>query len=318
MNVIDILLLALIVFNVYGGWRRGFVLGALDIVRWIVSLLAGVRFYQSIALALEPILGWPEYWLMPFSFIATVLLASMLMRLVERALLRRVPPRVHTATTNRLLGAGPGLVNGLIMASILAAVLLALPLPGGLRDDVRSSAVANRLAVVTDDVESALAPIFDEAVWRTLNRRTTKEGSHRTVSLPYTVEAPPARPDLEREMLLLVNEERRREGLDTLVMDRELIPVARRHSVDMFERGYFAHTNPDGADPFDRIRAARVRFRTAGENLALARSVEIAHEGLMNSPGHRANILQPLFRRVGIGIVDGGIYGIMVTQNFRN
>ena len=94
--------------------------------------------------------------------------------------------------------------------------------------------------------------------------------------------------------------------------------LARRHSRDMFARGYFSHISPEGRSPGDRIRAARVRFRTAGENLALAQSLEIAHEGLMNSPGHRANILQPLYGRVGIGILDGGLYGIMVTQVFRN
>ena len=86
----------------------------------------------------------------------------------------------------------------------------------------------------------------------------------------------------------------------------------------MFARGYFAHDTPEGRDPFDRMRAAEVRFLTAGENLALARSVQIAHTGLMNSPGHRANILRPEFGRVGIGIMDGGMRGLMVTQNFRN
>jgi uncharacterized protein YkwD len=66
------------------------------------------------------------------------------------------------------------------------------------------------------------------------------------------------------------------------------------------------------------MREDDVRFRTAGENLALAPSLQIAHTGLMNSPGHRANILRPQFGRVGIGILDGGRRGLMVTQNFRN
>jgi uncharacterized protein YkwD len=63
---------------------------------------------------------------------------------------------------------------------------------------------------------------------------------------------------------------------------------------------------------------AGVQFRTAGENLALAPTVRVAHTGLMNSPGHRANILRPAFGRLGIGIVDGGYRGIMVSQEFRN
>jgi uncharacterized protein YkwD len=66
------------------------------------------------------------------------------------------------------------------------------------------------------------------------------------------------------------------------------------------------------------MHEANVRFLTAGENLALAPTLEIAHRGLMNSPGHRANILNPDFGRVGIGIMDGGMRGLMVSQEFRN
>jgi uncharacterized protein YkwD len=86
----------------------------------------------------------------------------------------------------------------------------------------------------------------------------------------------------------------------------------------MFERGYFAHLTPEGKDPFDRMREAHIRFYLAGENLALAQTLDIAHQGLMNSKGHRENILRTGFGRVGIGVLDGGVYGIMVSQEFRN
>jgi uncharacterized protein YkwD len=66
------------------------------------------------------------------------------------------------------------------------------------------------------------------------------------------------------------------------------------------------------------MKDAHVQFKSAGENLALAQTMEIAHRNLMNSPGHRANILQTAFGRVGIGIMDGGFYGLMVSQEFRD
>ena len=78
------------------------------------------------------------------------------------------------------------------------------------------------------------------------------------------------------------------------------------------------HDSPDGKSPFDRMRDAKIEFSKAGENLALAQTLEIAHINLMNSPGHRANILHPAFGRLGIGIVDGGFYGLMISQEFRN
>ena len=66
------------------------------------------------------------------------------------------------------------------------------------------------------------------------------------------------------------------------------------------------------------MRTARLGYLSAGENLALAPTLAGAHQGLMLSPGHRANILRPQFGRLGIGILDGGAQGLMVTQNFRN
>jgi uncharacterized protein YkwD len=66
------------------------------------------------------------------------------------------------------------------------------------------------------------------------------------------------------------------------------------------------------------MHQSNVQFLTAGENLALAPTLSVAHTGLMNSPGHRANILRAQFGRVGIGIIDGGMRGFMVSHEFRN
>jgi len=76
-------------------------------------------------------------------------------------------------------------------------------------------------------------------------------------------------------MLELVNNERTTAGLEPLAPDPELTEVARQHSTDMFKRGYFAHVTPENRSPFDRIREADIRFLTAGENLALAPTVQI-------------------------------------------
>ena len=86
----------------------------------------------------------------------------------------------------------------------------------------------------------------------------------------------------------------------------------------MFARSYFSHDSHDVRSLAERAQAANVRYLTAGENIALAQTLRIAHTGLMNSPGHKANILHKGFHRVGIGIVDGGRHGIMVTQDFRD
>ncbi|HKP71453.1 MAG TPA: CvpA family protein, partial [Pyrinomonadaceae bacterium] len=261
---------------------------------------------------------WPEVWDRPVAFLLTATVAGITIQLLGAALLRRLPEDVHKRRVNRIFGIIPGFVSGLISAAIAAALLLAVPLPDGLRTQARDSALANRLAASTEQLETALAPVFNEAIAQTLNKLTVKPDSSESVELPFKVERTTARPELEAQMLELVNRERAAAGLQPLAPDEELREVARRHSADMFARGYFAHVTPEGRSPFDRINAAGITYRTAGENLALAPTLSIAHTGLMNSPGHRANILQPRFGRVGIGIMDGGMRGLMVTQNFRN
>ena len=167
-------------------------------------------------------------------------------------------------------------------------------------------------------VNKKLAPVFDEAVRHTMNSLTVHPASDESVPLGFTYDNPTPRPDLEMKMLELVNRERIKAGLRPVKNDPEMTVVARTHSKDMFARGYFAHDNPDGKDPFDRMRDHNVKFRAAGENLALAQTLEIAHNNLMNSPGHRANILKPEFGRLGVGILDGGFYGLMISQEFRD
>lgn len=121
----------------------------------------------------------------------------------------------------------------------------------------------------------------------------------------------------ERDMLRAINSERRKRGLAPLEWCNACADVARSHSKDMYRGGYFSHENLEGEDPFDRMIAADIGYGAAGENLALAPTVEEAHEGLMRSPDHRENILRRAFDEVGIGIYQGP-YGLMCTQVFRS
>ena len=317
-NIIDILLVLLMLLFVLHGWRRGLILGLLDLIRWLGSLFAALIFYHPVARFLSALFGLSDVWAQPLAFMLVLILTSALIQSLGFGLLRRVPKETHERRSNRLLGLLPGAANGLIFAVIVAALLLSLPLPESLSEPARASRMTNRLAVYAERIESELSPIFGEAVRQTLNRLTVEPGSSERIDLPFTVSNPRPRPDLEAQMLELVNQERAAAGLTPLAPDPELVPTARRHSTDMFARGYFSHISPEGRSPFDRIRADNISFLTAGENLALARSVQVAHAGLMNSPGHRANILRPQFGRVGIGIMDGGLRGLMVTQKFRN
>jgi len=126
---------------------------------------------------------------------------------------------------------------------------------------------------------------------------------------------------MEWRMLRLLNKDRKKNGgLAPVAMQEDLREVARKHSRDMAEKDYFAHVNLKGKSPFDRLAMAGVSDVIAGENLAkiggYPNATQRAETGLMNSPGHRANILNPAYNAVGIGVIKSQTRIYYFTQNF--
>ena len=122
---------------------------------------------------------------------------------------------------------------------------------------------------------------------------------------PRTPAVVPTGSDRAGQVLTLVNQERAAAGCRPLAADSRLAAVAGAHSADMRDRGFFDHVNLAGLSPFDRAEAAGVAARA--ENIARGQSDAAAvMEAWMNSPGHRANILDCGLTRLGVGIADGG------------
>ncbi|MGW1962510.1 sigma-70 family RNA polymerase sigma factor [Streptomyces sp. NPDC001935] len=118
------------------------------------------------------------------------------------------------------------------------------------------------------------------------------------------------------QVVALVNKERAAAGCGPLTEDPQLENAAQAHSDDMAARGFFEHTNPDGVDPGKRITAAGYQWSTYGENIAMGQQTpESVMESWMNSPGHRANILNCSFKNIGVGVHKGS-GGPWWTQDF--
>ncbi|MGW0841834.1 CAP domain-containing protein [Streptomyces sp. NPDC002787] len=151
------------------------------------------------------------------------------------------------------------------------------------------------LAHVTDPRSGT---VFWTALWA---RPFSPSGLHRTAT----------------EVITLTNAERAGAGLPPLSPDPLLTVAAQAHSADMVARAFYAHTSPDGGEPWHRAAAAGSTMRSIGENIACGqRSAAEVVRGWMNSPGHRANILKPGFTHIGIGFAGGGSAGTYWTQLF--
>jgi uncharacterized protein YkwD len=318
MNWIDILFILIISFAMYGGWRIGFIRGTINLLSWAVSLAIGFLLYKPVGNFLNDHFSSHEVWSFPLAFILLIVLSRLVFLLAVNRIFYRSPGNTIESKSDRILGLIPGFVNGVIYSTIVAGLFYSMPFWSNQSTDINKSKIAGTLSFNIEWINQQLAPIFNRAVQKSFTNYTVEPEANEIVKLHFTINNARVREDLEAKMLDLVNQERIQRGLNPVKADPQLTIVGRMHSQDMFSRGYFSHYTPEGKDPFDRMRASHVHFLSAGENLALGQTLMICHEGLMNSPGHRANILNPSFGRLGIGILDGGVYGLMISQEFRN
>ena len=120
----------------------------------------------------------------------------------------------------------------------------------------------------------------------------------------------------ETEVIRLVNDVRKANGLKPLLQDWQLSRVARYKSQDMRDLGYFSHTSPTYGSPFNMMKSFGISYKTAGENIAKGYATPKAVvDAWMNSPGHRANILNPSYTHIGVGFIASGNYW---TQMFKS
>lgn len=121
----------------------------------------------------------------------------------------------------------------------------------------------------------------------------------------------------EYQLFDLTNAARVKHGLSALTWDEATRVTARDHSTDMATHNYFSHTNRQGKSPFERMEEDDIAYLMAGENLAMGQLSSIfAHEGLMNSLGHRENILQKEFDHLGVGVAFNQESTPYYTENF--
>jgi uncharacterized protein YkwD len=318
-SAIDAAILLLVAAAIWGGYRSGFIATAYGLATWIVSFAAAVLFQVRAAELIER-LGVLPATARPIGFIVVLVIVEGLFSIAGFFAVTPVVRAVHRVktleTADRVAGIVPATARALFVLGIVLAAIVVSPISSDVKATVESSRVARALI----DQISALQPTLSKLsgqLGETVPLFVTKLGEDQSESLdlPNDLQLAPD-PVAERQMFDLVNEERGQVGLRALVWDDRLLPVARQHSEEMFRLKYFAHQSPVSGSPFDRLKAAGITYSRAGENLAYAQSVAVAHRGLMQSEGHRENILRPEFTRMAVGVISAGPYGRMFTQLF--
>lgn len=318
---VDAAIIALIGVALWSGYRSGFIATAYGLATWIISFAAAVVF-QTPAAGLIEKLGLLPATARPVAFVVVLVVVEALFSLAGFFALTPIVRAVHKIewvnTVDRVLGVFPSVARSLFVVGIALAAIVVSPVSTEFKAAIETSRLARALIERVTAIQPQLASLSGQ-VGDDVPLFVTKLGADGHEDLSKTLPAdlaPEADPVAERQLFDQVNEERASAGLPPLVWDDRLVPVARAHSTEMFRLRYFAHQSPVTGSPFDRLKAAGITYSRAGENLAYAQSVTVAHRGLMSSEGHRANILSAEFTRIGIGVVSAGAYGRMFTQLF--
>lgn len=319
MTLVDGLILVGLAFAVAAGWRGGFIATTYGLVTWVVALLGAIALQAPLTELLLPLVPWPAPIVRAVAFVVMVILLETIFSIGRRFAVTPVARALHRiaalAAADRVLGVFPAVLRAALVIAVTLAAVLVLPVGDGVRSSIEGSRLARALIAQVSVVQPLLGQLVGEGTGAPLIVTRLGADDRQTLDLPSGL-ALEADPEAERQLVALVNEERAAAGMVPLELDPRLVPVARAHSAEMFRLRYFSHTSPATGSPFDRLTAAGISYARAGENLAYARSVATAHRGLMDSPGHRENILRPEFRRIGVGVMSAGPYGRMFTQLF--
>lgn len=317
MNRIDGVILLVLAFYGFLGYRRGFLSVALDWLGLAIAVAAALRLFPAVGAWLNASHGVNPALARVLAFIVLVLLVRLAWSVVVGLIWRRIPRILRRSLLDRVAGILPGLLQGALLCALALVSLAALPVPLVPRAEFAASSLGSALLEWGMGAQATVQHWVGGTVHDLITIRTEPKEGER-VDLPFKTTRAVPDPEAETAMLRLLNRERQQRSLRPLVMDERLRKVARRHANDMLARGYFAHTDPEGRDPFARLQAAGIGYLAAGENLALAPTVSLAQTGLMESPGHRANILRSAFHHVGIGALKAPPYGTMFAQEFTN
>lgn len=324
-NIVDLIILILFIYFLWQGYRTGLVGGLLNILATIVSFVVATAAYPSVGDFLKKQFNLGENTALVLGFVITLIVLEIILNLVLKFFYAKVAPMYKAsptvAKTDKILGVLPSVLVGLFLVSLFMLLTLILPVKAWLRDPIQDSWWGTNVVAAGSNWGPTIEKLLNRLPYKSLVYLLTPSSPNnkdsQELNFPQNLTLKPD-PESEQSMLDLVNKERKQHGLKAVVADNPLREVGRTHCTDMFKRGYFSHYTPENKSPFDRMDEAGIDYVAAGENLAYAPSVAIAHQGLMDSPGHRENILRPEFGTLGVGVIDGGLNGKMFCQEFSN
>ena len=322
MTVVDFVVLAFLALLVVRGWTRGFVREVMDLVGLVIGTILAFRLGSVAGEVVTAMVGVSDEVARLIGGFIVFLAVGIGVAFVTRAIERtaRLP---GLNLVNRAGGAGLAAAWGVLLATLVLTLGVVLPMPAGVAKSIDDSVVARTLTDPDGVAQEVFIGLAGDRLIETMLNLRQVVGTRRVIVDPDAVvqlgesdiEDLDGDRDAARQIFDLVNTARTSTGLSPLAWSDALAEVGAGQAFEMYLDGYFAHTSPITGDVGDRVSDAGIQFSVAGENLALAATVSEVHDGLMDSPGHRANIEADFYNSIGVAVVRGPL-GLMTVQVF--
>lgn len=315
MNWTDLAIIITLVIFTLDGFRKPSLWEFFDLVSFMTAFLMSLRFNNIAAMLLTKVIALPHSFANALGFLLVWNLVEVILFIISR---RVFPAQVAHSIHGQFLSLLPSFFKGVIFTAIVLILIVTFPVHPAVKNNIRQSTIGSFILNRSYQIEGPLKGVFGDFANDTLSFLTVEPNNNETVNLGFQNSTFTFNPSLEVTMIDLINQERSKQGLQSLTYDHKLQGIARQHSADMFQKGYFSHYSPEGESVANRAEKTGINYLVVGENLAYAPTLQAAHRGLMNSPGHKANILSSDYNKVGVGIAESSNYGLMITQDFSN
>lgn len=318
--IVDLALAGLGALALYRGYRRGFLRGAAVLAAAIAGAFLAFRISGPGG---ELVRSWTN--VSPLAASAAAGIAVFAAALAAGAFLSAwlVKFLGPLRLLDRVAGMAVALVLFLVMSALFLLSATALSVNPTLDRMLADSSAARLVTEQGARVQSWVSGLAGDRVLESLVNLRRLLGTESVVLEGSAVRELPAAAEDDlaadeeaaRELFDLANLARVEAGASPLAWSPVLAETASAHGREMYREGFFSHSSPQSGSAAERVAGAGIPFVVVGENLALAPTVAVVHQGLLESPSHRETMLDVRFVRAGVAVWEGPL-GLMTVQVF--
>jgi uncharacterized protein YkwD len=317
-NYVDLIIFIIIIFFIAEGVRVGLWPMLADFFSFLFSITIALILFPFFSDLFRSNFSISHSFSNVLGFLFAAVLSGAAFSYFISLFVHKIPMKLWKNTWNHVIAVIPAIGEALILSAFILTLVVGIPISPEIKSDISYSKLGSVILRNTSVFSSNVNDVFGGAIEDSLTYLTVRPGSKEVIPIVAKTKTLSTDSESERELFNLVNEERRKRGVGSLVWEVGLSQVGRDYAFDMWERKFFGHYSPERENVADRLDNNEIGYIFAGENLALAPGAAIAHVGLMNSEGHRDNIFDENYKKVGIGCVDNGVYGKIFVEIFTD